>query len=62
VYSLIDDQWQGCQPTTAASEAGQEFLIVEMGIGCNSTPGGRSCIGNLQRADLYLSRVTVWGE
>ena len=62
VCPLIDDQWQGCQPTTAASEAGQEFLIVEMGTGCNSIPGDRSCIGNLQRADLYLSRVTVWGE
>jgi hypothetical protein len=61
VCSLIDDQWQGCRQTTAASEAAREFLLISMGILCNPG-GGRSCIGNLQRADLYVSRVTVWGE
>jgi hypothetical protein len=28
----------------------------------NSKTGDRSCIGNLQRADLLVSRITVWGE
>jgi hypothetical protein len=62
VCSYVDDQWQGCQPTTAASEAGQEFLIITMGVACNWQKGDRSCIGGLQRADLLVSRITVWGE
>jgi hypothetical protein len=36
------------------------FLILSIGSGCNFTPGDRTCMGGLARADLFVSRVSVW--
>jgi Glycosyl hydrolases family 16 len=62
VCSYIDNVEQGCANTTAASEAQQMFLILSMGVGCNYNYSDRSCIGSLSRADMYVSRVTVFGQ
>ncbi len=62
VCSYIDNVEQGCQPTTAASEAQQMFLILSMGVGCNYNYANRSCLNGLARADMLVSRVTVFGE
>jgi hypothetical protein len=62
VCQYIDNMLQGCLPTSAASEAQQMFLVLSMGVGCNFTPSNRSCLNGLSRADLLVSRVTVFGE
>jgi Glycosyl hydrolases family 16 len=62
VCQYIDNVLQGCQPTSAASEAQQMFLVVGMGVGCNYVVSDRSCLNGLSRADFLVSRVTVFGE
>ena len=60
--SYIDNVQQGCVYNSAATESQQMFLILSMGVGCNYNYTNRSCIGSLTRADMYVSRVTVFGE
>ena len=62
VCSYIDNIKMGCQATSAASEAQRMFLILSMGVGCNFYYANRSCSGSLTRADMYISRVTVFGQ
>jgi beta-glucanase (GH16 family) len=61
VCLYIDNISQACKPTTAASEAQQMFLILSMGVGCNYNYSDLSCLNGLSRADLLVSRVTVYG-
>jgi hypothetical protein len=62
VCQYIDNKLQGCQTTSAASEAQQMFLILSMGVGCNFNFSDRSCLNGLARADLLVQRVTVFGN
>lgn len=62
VCQYIDNKLQGCQTTSAASEAQQMFLILSMGAGCNYNFSDRSCLNGLARADLLVQRVTVFGN
>jgi len=62
VCAYVDNVLQGCQPTSAASEAQEMFLILSMGVGCNYNFSDRSCLNGLSRADMLVSRVTVFGE
>jgi hypothetical protein len=55
-------QLQGCLETTSASEAQSVFLNLSMGVGCNYKFADRSCLNRLKRADLLVSRITVYGE
>jgi len=62
VCAYVDNVLQGCQPTTAATEAQDCFLILSMGVGCNYNFSDRSCLGGLSRADMLVSQVTVFGN
>ena len=60
VCSYLDNQLRGCAPTTGITEGQDFFLILSIGSGCNFVPGDRTCMGGLARADLLVSRVSVW--
>jgi hypothetical protein len=62
VCQYIDNVLKGCQPTSAASDAQQMFLILSMQVGCNFNVSDRSCLKGLSRADLLVQRVTVYGD
>jgi hypothetical protein len=62
VCSYLDSQLQGCLETTSASETQNVFLNLSMGVGCNNQVTDRSCLNGLARADLFVSRITVYGE
>jgi hypothetical protein len=62
VCSYLDNQLRGCLETTSASEAQSVFLNLSMGVGCNYKFADRSCLNRLKRADLLVSRITVYGE
>jgi beta-glucanase (GH16 family) len=62
VCAYVDNVLQGCNATTAATEAQDIFLILSMGVGCNYNFSDRSCLNGLSRADMLVSRVTVFGE
>jgi hypothetical protein len=62
VCSYVDNVKKGCAKTTAASEGQSFFLILSMGVGCHYKYRDLSCIGSLSRADMYVSRVTVFGR
>ena len=49
VCAYADNVLQGvCQPTTAATEAQDFFLILSMEVGCNYNYSDRSCLGRLE--------------
>ncbi len=62
ICSYVDNVLQGCSATTSYTEANDLFLMLSMGVGCNYQNGNRSCLNGLARADLLVSRVTVFGE
>jgi hypothetical protein len=62
ICAYVDDVLQGCQSTTAATEAQSLFLILSMGVGCNYKFSDRPCLGGLSQADMLVSRVTVYGN
>jgi hypothetical protein len=62
VCSYLDNQLRGCLATTSASETQSVFLNLSMGVGCNYRFADRSCLNGLTRADLLVSRITVYGE
>jgi len=61
VCSYLDNALRGCAPTTGSTEGQPFFLILSVGSGCNFTPGDRTCMAGLARADLFVQRVSVWG-
>jgi hypothetical protein len=62
ICAYVDNVQRGCANTTAASEAQDAFLILGMGVGCNQNYSDVSCLNGLKRADMLVSRVTVFGQ
>src|SRR5271166_2056355 len=62
VCSYIDNVLEGCVATDSVVDSQPVFPLLTMQIGCGSpiVVGNTSCIGGLTRADMYVSRVTVF--
>ncbi len=63
VCAYVDSVLEGGVPADYPGNRGTGFLsYLQHGGGRNCSYSDRSCLGGLKRADMLISRVTVFGD